>query len=165
RDVTLAMHHARRAIRADDAVFHVVARTTDDRCLTRRSGSGAVFRMYQAQPLSMPLRRIEGLHAENAAGFIRHRHAASDEVAFPPADARDVLRRFQPPLAFAQAAESDEAGERVGEPAADLPEQSLFLGGPAPRVGALVHAEEVWLIPFGMKRYGHLRANREALDH
>src|SRR4029453_10202740 len=102
------MHDAHRAIRPDDAVFHVVARTTTDGCLTRRSGSRAVFRMYQAQPLSMPLRQIDGLHAENAAGFIRHRPAASDEVAFPPADARDVLRRFQPSLAFAQAAERGE---------------------------------------------------------
>ena len=164
RDVTLAMHHAHRAIGADDAVFHVVARTADRRYLARRRGSRTVVRMDQAEPASMPLRQFGGRHAEDAARFIRKRDAAGDEVAFPPADARDVLCRFEPPLAFAQAAEHQQAGQRVGEPTADLPEQSLLLGGPAPRMGALVHAEEVRLIPFGMERHGHLRANREALD-
>ena len=48
-------------------------------------------------------------------------------VPLPPADMRDALRRFEPALAFAQAAEDRKSRERVGEPLADLLKQALLL--------------------------------------
>ena len=82
-DVALAVHDASHAVGAHHPVLHVVAWAAAQRCLVRARDSRAVFGMYQVEPAPMPLRQIDGLHAENAAGFVGKRDPAGRHSRVP----------------------------------------------------------------------------------
>jgi hypothetical protein len=163
--VPLTVHHTHRAVGTHHAVLHVIARTPAQGGLARRGGLLAVLRMDEVHPAPVPLRQVEGLHAEDAAGLVGERYVAGRIVALPPADARDALRFLEPALAFAQAAEGDEAAQRVGEPMTNLLEKALLFLRPSAGARALVEPEQVSPVAFRMQRHKHLRADTEVLGN
>src|SRR5262245_14904299 len=71
RHVALAVNYPLRTVGTDDAVFNVIAWTATN----QRSGGGfvhsrPVLRVYQLQPLVLPLWQIDRLHSEYSAGLV-----------------------------------------------------------------------------------------------
>ena len=138
--VALAVDHAQRAVGAHHPVLHVIAGTAPQGRLAGRGGIGSIVRMDQAEPPPVPLRHVDGLHAEDAARLVRQGDAPRPVVALPPPDMRDALRRFEAALAVTQVADGQEAAQGIGQTPADLAEQALLVVGPAARLRALVQA-------------------------
>ena len=147
--VALAVDDPHLAGAVDHPVFHVVARPTGQRRRRGRRRSRPVLRVDQGLPALVPDRQIDDavfrLQAKDPGAFVRERDVPSVEVAVPVADVCDPLRLFQPPLALAQAAEDQDAGEGVREPPASLLEEPLLRRRPDARTRALVQPEQVGL--------------------
>src|SRR5688500_12003989 len=125
--VALTMNHAQRAIGAHHAVLHVISGTAAQGRLAGCSGPGAIVRMDQPEPPPMPLRHVDGLHAEDAARLVRQGDAPGPVVALPPPDMRNALRRFEAALAVTEVTDGQKAAQRIGQTPADLPEQALLV--------------------------------------
>ena len=111
----------------------------------------------------MPTRKIDRLHSENPARLVGQVDMARLIVAVPPADMRDSLCPLEPGFTLAQAADHDEAAQRVGEPMTDLLEQALLVSRPRTRARALVQTEQVGPVAFRIERHRDLRADCKAL--
>ena len=161
--VALAVDHAQLAVGAHHPVLHVIAADRPARPPRWPRRLGSIVRMDQAEPPPVPLRHVDGLHAEDAARLVRQGDAPGPVVALPPPDMRDALRRFEAALAVAQVADGQEAAQGIGQTPADLAEQALLVVGPAARLRALVQAQQIGVVLFGMERHGHVRADPVAI--
>ena len=102
---------------------------------------------------------------EDPVGFVRPDAAVRLDVPFPVADVGDALGFLQSGFALSQVAKHQQRGQRIGQPAADLLEQSLFLRRPDSGVRALVQSEQVCAIALGVDGHRNLRLDAEALGH
>ena len=155
-DITLAVHHANHAVRPHHPVFDVVARTAVQRDFARRGGLLTVLGMDEAHPALLPLRKIERLHAENAARLVGKRDVAVEIVALPPADMCDPLGRVELAFAFMQAAEHRKSRDGIAQAPSDLLKQALLLRRPNAILAALVQAQQVRLVGLHIDRHCHL---------
>ena len=76
---------------------------------------------------------------------------------------RDALGLFQSPLALAEGAKHEQTGQGVLQPSADLLEEPLFPRRPGARVRALMQAQHVGPVPFGMDGHGNHGLDAETL--
>ena len=165
RDISLAVHDAHPAVGPNDPVFDVVARPPAQGDLARLGGLLSIVGVDQTHPALLPLRQVEGLDAEDAAGLVGERYAAGRIVALPPPDAREALRCLEPALALPEVPKHGQHHHRIAEPAADLLEEAHFLGRPNPRVGALAQREDedpIALLDLRFDRHRQHGLNAEA---
>ena len=106
--VALTVHDPHGPVETEHAVFEVISRTAPQGRLHGARHPGPILGVDEAQPATVPLRHVVGLDAVNAAAFMRQRDTPREEFAFPPPDTCDVLRCFQPALAFRQPAERED---------------------------------------------------------
>jgi hypothetical protein len=111
-------HRAHFAVGPHDAVLQLGCGERPD-CL---QDLRAVVGMDDFEEAFLPPVKLFRLQADDAAGFPRQRRVPALELALPVAHLRDALRFLELALALLEAAEHQETGERVREPAADLDE-------------------------------------------
>ena len=161
-----AVNDALVAVRVHDGVLDVVGGPSGERGGGGFTGSRAVQRVDQREPLLVPLREVDGAlfgrEAEDAARLVRERDAAGHQVAVPVADVGDALGVVEPSLTLSEPAQHQHARQRVGEATTNLFEQAPLAGAPGRCLGALVQAEQVRLGVLREQRHHELRANLKA---
>ena len=91
--IALAVHHAHRCVGPNNAVLDVVARTAAKCDLTRFGRLLAIVRMDQTHPALLPVRKIDGSHAEDPARLVGKRYAAASRNHAPTSRrAQDLAR-------------------------------------------------------------------------
>src|SRR5215469_9946969 len=102
------------------------------------------------------------LESKDPIAFVRPGDENGICITLPVTDMREMLGVFQLSLAFAQVAKYQYAGKSVLEPPPNLLKTAFFLRGPGSRIRALMQAQHVGLIPFGIDRHANHRLYAES---
>src|SRR5262249_37716440 len=148
----------------DHSILDVVVRTSPK----RHPGVDDVWPiiwMNELEELVQPELPLLRAQPEDAVHLVGPGDDVRNVVALPVADMREALGFGQAALALAQAAQHQQTGQGVGEPAADGLKQLSLLRRPDARVRALAEPEHVRLAPVWIPRHEEPRLHTQLLGH